>query len=104
MDSKNEDLVRWLVDGYKFKLNRVEDLLDLEEPPVKISIYKPDGIEEATRFVFDEFGTELKLACAGDMWMDCMALGVNKGNAVKNHSGESGYPPGRNNGVWRSAQ
>ena len=29
---KNEDLVRWLVDGYKFKLNRVEDLLDLEEP------------------------------------------------------------------------
>lgn len=83
VDSKNEDLVRWLVDGYKFKLNRVEDLLDLEEPPVKISIYKPDGIEEATRFVFDEFGTELKLACAGDMWMDCMALGVNKGNAVK---------------------
>ena len=23
--------------------------------------------------MFDEFGTELKLACAGDMWMDCMA-------------------------------
>ena len=83
MDSKNEDLVRWLVDGYKFKLNRVEDLLDLEEPPVKISIYKPDGIEEATRFVFDEFGTELKLACAGDMWMDCMKPGINKGQAVK---------------------
>ena len=48
---KNEDLVRWLVDGYKFKLNRVEDLLDLEEPPVKKYLfYKPDGIEEATRF------------------------------------------------------
>ena len=73
MDSKNEDLVRWLVDGYKFKLNRVEDLLDLEEPPVKISIYKPDGIEEATRFVFDEFGTELKLPvpeiCGWTAWL-----------------------------------
>lgn len=23
------------------------------------------------------------MACAGDMWMDCMAKGVNKGHAVK---------------------
>lgn len=83
VDSRNEELVRWLIDGYKFKLNRVEDLLALEEAPVKISIYKPEGIEAATRFVFDEFGGELKLACAGDMWMDCMAFGVNKGSAVR---------------------
>ena len=73
MDSKNEDLVRWLVDGYKFKLNRVEDLLDLEEPPVKISIYKPDGIEEATRLCLMNLEQSLSLPvpeiCGWTAWL-----------------------------------
>ncbi len=50
---------------------------------MKISIYKPSGIEAATRDIYNEFKDELKIACAGDMWMDCMAEGVNKGRAVK---------------------
>ena len=50
---------------------------------MKISVYKKEGIETATRDIYDEFKDQAKMACAGDMWMDCMALGVNKGNAVK---------------------
>ena len=83
VETENEALCRWLVDSYKFNLIRVKDLLAVEEPCVKISVYKPQGIEAAARDIYEEFNTELKVACAGDMWMDCMAKGVNKGHAVK---------------------
>lgn len=83
VDTEDEDLCRWLVEGYKFNLTRVEDLLELEEPCLKLSIYKPTGIEAATRDIYEEFKDRLKISCAGDMWLDCMAPGVNKGRAVK---------------------
>ena len=50
---------------------------------MKISIYKKEGIEAATRDIYDEFKDQAKMACAGDMWMDCMKPGINKGQAVK---------------------
>ena len=73
--------------NYYFKVRAVDirdNLGDWEESPwFEVTEEDLSLIHISTRFVFDEFGTELKLACAGDMWMDCMALGVNKGNAVK---------------------
>lgn len=83
IESKDEELNRWLTEDYKYNLTRVENLLDLEVPCLKISIYKPEGIEEATKEIYGEFKDELKVACAGDMWMDCMASGVNKGKAIE---------------------
>ena len=50
---------------------------------MKISIYKKEGIEAATRDIYEEFRDQAKMACAGDMWMDCMARDVNKGRAVR---------------------
>ncbi|MCC8025065.1 MAG: HAD family hydrolase [Clostridium sp.] len=93
VETKSEELCRWLVDSYKFNLTRVEDLLAVDEPCVKISIYKPSGIEAATRDIYNEFKDELKIACAGDMWMDCMAEGVNKGRAVKTIQESLGISP-----------
>ena len=49
----------------------------------KVSIYKSQGIEAASRDIYEEFKDELKMSCAGDMWMDCMAKGVNKGRAIR---------------------
>lgn len=93
VETKNEKLCSWLVDSYKFNLTRVEDLLTLDEPCLKISIYKPEGIEEATRDIFEEFRDKMKIACAGDMWMDCMAKDVNKGRAVKTIQESLGISP-----------
>ncbi len=83
LDSKDDTLCDWLTNGYKFNVIRVKDVLELEEPCVKISIYKKEGIEAATRDIYDEFKDQAKMACAGDMWMDCMAKDVNKGKAVR---------------------
>lgn len=93
VETKNEELCRWLVDSYKFNLNRVDDLMAVDEPCVKISIYKPEGIEEAAGDIYEEFKDEVKMACAGDMWMDCMAREVNKGRAVKTIQESLGITP-----------
>ena len=83
MDSSNEALYQWMTEGYKIKVKRVKDLLELTEPCVKLSIFKSSGVEEAARDIYDEFKDVVQMSCAGDMWMDSMAPGVNKGMAVK---------------------
>ena len=62
LDSKNDVLYDWLTNGYKFNVIRVRDVLALEEPCVKISIYKKEGIEAATRDIYEEFRDQAKMA------------------------------------------
>ncbi|MGN0371739.1 MAG: HAD family hydrolase [Enterocloster sp.] len=83
METKDEELLRWLREGYRFSVSQIDDLLALQEPCVKISVYRPSDIESATRDLYEEFKDELKVTCAGDMWMDFMDKSVNKGQAVK---------------------
>jgi hypothetical protein len=71
------------VEGYKFQVTRVDDIAKVEVPCIKLSFYKDSNIEEATRDIYEEFKDEVKMACAGEMWLDCMADGVNKGKAVQ---------------------
>lgn len=94
IESGNDELCRWLTEDYKYNLTRVKDLLELEVPCLKISIYKPEGIEEATKDIYEEFKDELKVVCAGDMWMDCIAKGVNKGKAIETIQDSLGISPG----------
>lgn len=79
----NPELYQWLKDSYKFKVDQVQDLSSLEIPCTKISIYKKGNVEEAAGYIRDEFQGRLQIALAGDQWLDCMALNVNKGQAVK---------------------
>lgn len=83
LDSDNDELYRWLTESYKFQVERVKDLLEVKDPCVKLSIYKESNVEEAARDIYETFKDSLKITIAGDMWMDCMALGVNKGQSVK---------------------
>ncbi len=54
LDSKDDTLCDWLTNGYKFNVIRVKDVLELEEPCVKISIYKKEGIEAETMAIGDQ--------------------------------------------------
>lgn len=83
LETRDQEFVQWLVDGYKFRVCQVEDLMEVEDQFIKISAYKKSGIEEATKELRDVYGSQLKMTISGDMWMDCMAAGVNKGEAVR---------------------
>lgn len=83
LDTSNEEFYRWLVDGYKFRVKRVEDILQVEDQFIKVSAYKQTDVEGATKALREKYQDKLKITISGDMWMDCMATGVNKGVAVK---------------------
>ncbi|HIT64756.1 MAG TPA: HAD family hydrolase [Candidatus Ventrimonas merdavium] len=83
LEGDDEEFYRWLVDGYQFRVKRVRDLMEVDDSFIKISAYKKHGVEPATKSLREKYGDRLKITISGDMWMDCMAKGVNKGEAVK---------------------
>lgn len=83
LDSGDDELYDWLINGYKFRVERVEDVTKVEDDIIKVTAYRKTDVETATRGLRAKYGDRLKMAISGDMWMDCMAPGVNKGQAVK---------------------
>lgn len=83
VDGDNEAFYDWLENGYKFRVVRVPDLLKVEDSFIKISAYRKTDIERYTEGIRGKYQGRLKLTISGDMWLDCMALGVNKGQAVR---------------------
>lgn len=83
VDTKDEKFVDWIENGYKFRVRRVEDVTRITDEIIKVSAYKPHGIQEATKGLIAQFGGKLKMTISGDMWMDAMAPGVCKGQAIR---------------------
>lgn len=83
LDTENQGFVDWMLHGYKYQLRRVEDVARIEDDIIKVSAYKPHGIQKATQGLMERFGGRLKMAISGDMWMDAMAPGVCKGQAIE---------------------
>lgn len=82
-DSKNQEFVDWLLNGYHFRMKQVEDLQKLTVPIVKIAACRMSGIGELAAPIMEKYGKELKVTLSGHQWLDTMDPGVNKGNAVK---------------------
>ncbi|MBT9777260.1 Cof-type HAD-IIB family hydrolase [Clostridium sp. MCC353] len=83
METKDRDFVDWMVNGYKFRVKTVEDLTKVEDQFIKVAVYKKEAVEAATADLREKYKDKLKMTISGDMWMDCMANGINKGEAVK---------------------
>lgn len=83
METKDQNFVDWMVNGYKFRVETVEDLTKVEDQFIKVSVYKKEAVEAATADLREKYKDKLKMTISGDMWMDCMANGINKGEAVK---------------------
>jgi Cof subfamily protein (haloacid dehalogenase superfamily) len=83
LETKDQEFLDWLIHGYKFKAQWVEDLTKVESDFIKVSVYRKSDVEENTRMLRTMFKDRLKMTISGDMWMDCMRPGINKGQAVK---------------------
>jgi Cof subfamily protein (haloacid dehalogenase superfamily) len=83
LETKDQEFLDWLINGYKFRVQCVEDLTKVDSEFIKVSVYRKSDVEAHTRTLRTEFNDRLKITIAGDMWMDCMKPGINKGQAVK---------------------
>lgn len=82
-ETDNQEFLDWMVNGYKFHVKQVEDLTKVDSEFIKISVYRKTDVEAHTRTLREKYADRLKMTIAGDMWLDCMRPGINKGQAVK---------------------
>lgn len=83
LDTSNADFYKWMTEDYHYKLKLVDDVLQVDDEFIKVAAYKKHGIEAATKALQEKYGDRLKITISGEMWMDAMAAGVNKGAAIK---------------------
>jgi hypothetical protein len=83
LETKDEDFINWLVEGYKFQVERVEDLKKVDSEIIKISVYRKENVEDYTKYLQEKYKDRLKMTISGHMWLDCMKPGINKGQAIK---------------------
>ncbi|MGL6217443.1 MAG: HAD family hydrolase [Lacrimispora sphenoides] len=82
-ETDNQEFLDWMINGYKFHVKQVEDITKVESEFIKVSVYRKTDVEAHTRALRQKYADRLKMTIAGDMWLDCMRPGINKGQAVK---------------------
>ncbi len=92
LETENEAFFQWMKEGYHYDLARVDDVTQVDDTIIKVAAYRKEGIQEA-EYLRERYAGRLKMTISGDMWMDCMALNVNKGEAVKTLQESLGITP-----------
>ena len=88
---KTREYANFLRDVVKVNVCEVEDIEDITEEFIKISVYDPRGVEHHSSSYFKQrWEDKLYVAYSGYEWLDFTALQVNKGNALKNLCGKLG--------------
>lgn len=84
VESRNQDFLNLITYGYHNTFRRVDDVLTLDEEIIKVAIYRKGSIRQlGERQLIPAWKGRLKACMAGDEWVDCMDLSVDKGNALK---------------------
>lgn len=90
---KNEAYMIHLRDVVKNDVTVVEDIMKVEEPYLKISVYEKAGIRNSEEYWKSTFSNRATVVTSGNLWLDTIALGVNKGAAIQDLQKEFGISP-----------
>ena len=84
IESKDKDYIDLLVNGYQNKIERVDDLLLVEQDCIKISLFHKEGAEEAAEsYIVPKWKDKMQVVSAGKEWVDIMNPNINKGTAIR---------------------
>ncbi|WP_373264391.1 Cof-type HAD-IIB family hydrolase [Hungatella hathewayi] len=82
-EPKDQDAFSLMSRVYHYRCRMVEDLLSLQEPCIKYSLYLRKNVEPVTDLWFSpKWKKTHDVACGGTYFMDIMNGGVNKGAAL----------------------
>lgn len=82
LESKNERFLKEVA-KYYVKHEVVEDLFTIEGDILKVTVCDFRGAEQYSLPYYQEFAKEAQICIAGEIWLDMMANGVNKGRAIE---------------------
>lgn len=86
IESRNPDFVHHIRDVIRNTTTVVDDILSVEGPILKIAICNvqdgPHVIDKYLKYLQDLFAEEIKVVTSGNVWIDFIAPGTNKGVAL----------------------
>lgn len=84
METDNYEFIELIRNGYRNRYELVEDILDTNEPILKVSIYCKQGIRQLGENEFiPAWKDKVKATMAGEEWVDFMDKQVDKGNGLQ---------------------
>lgn len=87
IEDNEPEFVNHIVNVMKNTTQIVEDVRNVEGPILKIAICNmndgPHIIDKYLKHLQDMFGDEIKVVTSGNIWIDFIAPGTNKGTALK---------------------
>lgn len=83
VETKDEQFIDWLVNGYRNDIKVVEDVLAQKIQINKISIYKRSGVKDIADQVIGQWKDVFKSVVAGAVWIDFMDYRADKGIALQ---------------------
>ena len=92
-DSVREDLISWIRDGYRVRLERCDDLSGIRPPVLKTAMHvEGDAARYAAR-LREQFADRANIMAAGPKWVDIVANGADKGAALERIQKRFGISP-----------
>ena len=83
-DCRDQEMIRWLKEGYKLSIDEVADVRQKQEQLVKVSAFvKNRDAAVVAQPAIAKFAGRALVTAAGDHWIDFTAPGAEKGNALK---------------------
>ena len=84
IESRNEEFIKLIAEGYRNKYHVVEDVLAQQKEIIKIAIRHEGSIRElGEKILIPQWQDKVKACMAGEDWVDFMDASVDKGNALR---------------------
>ena len=94
LERGNEEGFAFMQNVYHFDCKMVDDLLKLDEPCIKFTVYRETDVEEITNQEFTpKWRRKLTVACSGDRVVDLMSKRVSKRTALARIQKKFGVSP-----------
>lgn len=93
VEHKDPKFLDLILNGYHNQVTQVEDVLAVDTEVIKVSLYMEHHIEEEARRLLPLWGDVFTGTIAGDIWLDFMKKGSDKGEALRSVQKALSIPP-----------
>lgn len=93
LEKKSQHFYEHLINKVKYDITLTDDLLALDEETMKIAIHNSKGAHVCEAKYRELFSDKLTVVTSGNLWIDFMPFGVNKGAALEHITRDLGIQP-----------
>lgn len=83
IQSKSEEFAEYMIHTVKNNVTVIDNIFEIPEDIMKISVYKESGIEEMLPYWKKLFGSRATVVTSGYAWLDMMPMSADKGNGIR---------------------